>query len=219
MAINEATRGELLARFMPEDLGLTVDETLGGLALVVLGILALARVDPWLLNSIGTIVAGVALVFMSASLSAELVRAFSTPGRDLVASEIGGGLSASTMAGIVGIILGILGILDIARPTLIAVALIVFGAAVLLDFAVMAQTRAARMTTATTSGESARMAMSVAAGTEMAAIFAGVGLITLGIIAVVGLSSEILVAVALLGLGGYLFLKGTAVVGHMFSWT
>jgi hypothetical protein len=36
MAISEAGRGELLSRVATKDMGLTVDETVGGLALIVL---------------------------------------------------------------------------------------------------------------------------------------------------------------------------------------
>jgi hypothetical protein len=216
MAIDEATHGEVLGRVMPAEAGLTIDETVGGLALIALGIVALARIYPGLIDSINIVVAGVALLFMTISLSGELARVYSTPSRDLMETEVGSGLSAGVMAGIAGIVLGILGILDIARPTLISVAVIVFGAAVLLDFAMMAQTRLIR-SAVTTSAESARVA-SAPSGTAMASIFVGVALVTLGIIAVVGVRPDILVAVSLLGLGGYLFLKGTAIVAYIVSW-
>ena len=40
----------------------------------------------------------------------------------MATSEAGGALGTGTIAGIAGIVLGILAILDIARPTLVAVA-------------------------------------------------------------------------------------------------
>jgi hypothetical protein len=216
MAINEAAHGEVFGRATPVEVGMTIDETVGGLALIALGIVALARIYPGLIDSVNVVVAGVALLFMTISLSGELARVYSTPSRDLVETEFGSGLSAGVMAGIAGIVLGILGILDIAQPTLISVAVIVFGAAVLLDFAMMAQTRSIR-SAAITSAESPRVARAPA-GSTMASIFVGVGLVTLGIIAVVGTRPDILVAVSLLGLGGYLFLKGTAIVAYILSW-
>jgi hypothetical protein len=201
---------------MTKDMSLTMDETMGGLALIVLGILALAGIDPALLDSIAAIVAGVALVFMSMALASEFAKAFSTSG--LMTSEFDSGLGAGTLAGVIGVVLGVLAILDVARATLVPVALIVFGAAVFLDFIMTSQTRALRMMTPTTTGESARLAFSVAASTDMASILFGFGLVVLGILALTGMNGEILVAVAFLGLGGYLFLKGTAVVGHVLSW-
>jgi hypothetical protein len=219
MAISEAGRDALFGRVAIKDLGITADETVGGLALIVLGILTLAGIDGALLNSIATIVAGVALVFMSVTLTSEFTTALSASGRDLVGTDAESGLGAGTLAGIAGIILGILAILGLASSTLNAVALIVFGAAVFLDFILMAQTRAMRMTTSATSPESSRLALAAAANTEMASILFGVALVVLGILALTGMRSEILVAVAYLSLGGYLFLRGTAVVGRMLWWT
>jgi len=74
--VTEAGRRELSKR-ITEGMGVTIDETIGGLALIVLGILALAKLDPPLLNSIATIVAGVALTIISAGLAVELNRTLS----------------------------------------------------------------------------------------------------------------------------------------------
>jgi hypothetical protein len=216
MAISEAGREELFGKIATRDMGLTVDETVGGLALIILGILALAGVYPALLISIATIVAGVAIVFMSLALSREFTNALSAFGRGIVASEEGVG--AGTIAGIAGIVLGILAVLGLARPTLIAVALIVFGVAVFLDFIMASQTRALRMTGATTSTESGRIALSAAAGTEMGSVLFATALVVLGILALTGVQSEILIAVAFLSFGGYMFLEGTSTVGRMLWW-
>jgi hypothetical protein len=217
MAISEAGREELFGRVATRDMGLTLDETVGGLALIVLGILALAGVYPALLTSIAAIVAGVAMVFMSLALNREFATALSASGRGVVASEAGG-VGAGTIAGIAGIVLGILAILDVARPTLIAVALIVFGAAVFLDFIIAANTRALRMTAGTASAESSRLVLSAAAGSEMASILFAIALVVLGILALSSVQREILIAVAFLSFGGYMFLKGTAAVGGMLWW-
>lgn len=218
MAISEAGREELVNRVATKETGLTVDETVGGLALIVLGILALAGIYAALLTSIAAVVAGVAVVFMSLSLNREFMNALAGSGRGLVASEAGNNLGAGTIAGIAGIVLGILAILDIARPTLIAVTLIVFGAAVLLDFVMASQTRALRMTAPSASVDSTKIAFSAAAGTEMGSILFALALVVLGILALTGLRSEILIAVAFLSFGAYMFLKGTATAGQMLWW-
>lgn len=217
MAVTEAGRRELFKR-MTADMGVTLDETIGGLALIVLGILALAKLNPPLLNSIATIVAGVALTIISAGLAVELSRALSEyVGRPVDTGEFAKGLNAGVLGGIAGVVLGMLAILDVARAALIAVALIVFGAAVLFDFIASAQARSLRMMTGDTSEQSAR-AVAVASSTDTATIAAGVALITLGILALSGVAGEILVSVALLSLGGYLFLEGSAVVGRVMFW-
>jgi hypothetical protein len=216
MAISEAGRDELYAGITAKDMGVTADKTLGGLALIVLGILALTGIYPALLNSIDAIVAGVTVVFMSLTLMREFNEALSFSGPELASSEAAGGMGAGTLAGIAGIILGILAILDIARPYLMAVALIVFGAAVFIDFVMSSQVRALRMTTSGTAGSS-RAALPAAASMELASLLIGVALVTLGIIALTGVRSELLIAVAFLSFGGYLFLKGTAGVGQIFT--
>ncbi len=218
MAVTEAGRRELFKR-MTADMGVTLDETIGGLALIVLGILALARFDPPLLNAIATIIAGVALMIVSAGLAVELNRVVSeSEGHALNIGELEQGLNAGVLGGIAGVVLGILAILDVARLTLIAVALIVFGAAVLFDFIARAQVRSLKMMTGDASEQSARLAVSVASGTDTATIAAGVALITLGILALSGVAGGILVSVALLSLGSYLFLEGSVVVGRMTFW-
>jgi hypothetical protein len=218
MAITEAGKRELFAKHMNEEMGLTVDETVGGLALVVLGILALRQIDPSLLNSIAVIVAGVSLAFMSMTLSSDLARALSASGQKLNTSELVGSVNAGVLVGASGVVLGILAVLDVSRAVLNSVALIAFGAAVLFDFAARAEARALRMMTDETPEQSARLALSAATNANTAALFVGVGLVTLGILALTGLSSAILVSVALLGLGAYLLLEGTSVVGYMVSW-
>lgn len=218
MAISEAGREELFNRVATKEMGLTVDETIGGLALIVLGILALAGIYAALLTSIAAVVAGVAVVFMSLALNREFMNALTGYGRGLVASEAGSSFGAGTIAGIAGIVLGILAILDIARPTLTAITLIVFGAAVFLNFIMSSQTRALRMTLASASADSSKLAFSAAAGTEMGSILFALALVVLGILALTGLRSEILIAVAFLTFGAFLFLKGTATAGQMFWW-
>ena len=218
MAISEAGREELFGRVTASDMGVTVDETAAGLALIALGIVALAGIYPGLLTSVAAVVAGVALVFISLALTKDFSDALAISGRGLVTSEAGGGLGAGTAAGVAGIVLGILAILDIARPTLVAIALIVFGAAVFLNFIMASQTRALRMTRGSMAPESAKLASSAAASTELTAVLAGVALVVLGIVALCGVRSEILIACAFLAFGGYLFLKATASVGYMFSW-
>lgn len=220
MAITDAGRRELFAKRMSEEFGVTVDQTIGGLALIVLGILALAEIDPTLLNSIATIVAGVALLIVSAGLGLELSRTLAeTTGHALNAAEMAPGMNAGVLGGIAGIVLGILAVLEVARPELIAIALIVFGASVLFDYVASVQVRALRMMTAESPEHSSRLAVSVASSTNTATMMAGVALITLGILALSGVGGHVLVSVALLGLGGYLFLEGSALVGRMMFWT
>jgi hypothetical protein len=205
MAMTEADRQELLGLGLNYSLG----ETGGGIALIVLGILALAKLDPMLLNAIAVILAGIALLIENRSPYGSYA-----PASGLQTSASYEGISAGTLAGISGIVLGILAILDINAATLTAVAIVVFGAAVLLDFAARAQILTRRMVNREGSEQSAKFS---AASVNSSAMLVGVALITLGILALAGLTTSILVTVALLGLGAYLFLQNAAVAVSLFG--
>jgi hypothetical protein len=217
MAMSESERTQLAAEHEAGGAAIFMATMPAALALVVLGILALARVDPLLLVSIAVIVAGVVLVSDSAALTRQIASALAARTSHINASELPSGLSAGVLGGITGVVLGILAILQVAPQTLIAVAAIVFGAAVLFDFAARSQLRALRMTTGETPEQSARLAMATVSSTSTAAIFTGVGLVTLGILALAGVAGEVLTAVALLGLGAYVLLEDAAMVEHLTS--
>jgi hypothetical protein len=211
MAMSESERMHLAAEHEGGGAGVFLASMPAALALVVLGILALARVDPLLLVSIAAIVAGVLLVSDSAAITRELASALSAKMRHHIDSaELASGLTAGVLGGIIGVVLGILALLDVAPHTLIAVAAIVFGGAVLFDFVARSQVRALRMTTGETPEQSAKLAMATASSTCTAALFTGVGLVTLGILALAGIASNVLMAVAFLGLGAYVLLEDAA---------
>src|SRR5690348_7314916 len=122
MATTEADKQALMGLEFNYSLG----ETSGGIALIVLAILALAKIDPMLLNAIAVIVAGIALLVEDRSMRARQAGLMSyTAAYSPETAAISGGVSAGTLAGITGIVLGILAILGIAAVVLTSVALIV----------------------------------------------------------------------------------------------
>ena len=213
MATTEADKQELLGVGFNYSLG----ETGGGIALIVLSILALAKMEPMLLDAIAVILAGIALLIEDGSLSSTYAGALSyAPAYGRQSSTAPDGVNAGTLAGISGIVLGILAILGIAPVTLTAVAIIIFGAAVLFDFAARAQIMALRMVNRESSEQSAKLALAAASSSNTSAMLVGVALITLGILALAGLTT-ILITVALLGLGAYLFLNNAGVAASLFG--
>src|SRR5690348_12701834 len=107
MATTEADKQALLGLEFNYSLG----ETSGGIALIVLAILALAKIDPMLLNSIAVIVAGIALLVEDRGLRARQASLMSyTTAYGAEAAAVSDGVSAGTLAGISGIVLGILAI-------------------------------------------------------------------------------------------------------------
>jgi hypothetical protein len=216
MAMSETERTTLAAEHELRGTATSVAAMPAALALVILGILALAKIDPLLLISIAVIVAGVMLATDSVGLTQQISAALAArAGQHLDASELPAGLNAGVLGGAIGVVLGILAILDVAPQSLIAVAAIVFGAAVLFDFAARSEARALKMTTRETPEQAARLALAAASSTSTAAIFTGVGLATLGILALAGVASEVLTAAAFTGLGVYILLEQAAEAGHL----
>src|SRR5262249_40374020 len=107
-------------------------EAVGGIATIALSIIALAGTSPEFLLAVVTIVFGAALFVEGASIATDYAHvASAAPG---VAVQVGTrGLASIFLAGITGIILGVLALLGIAASILTSVAVIVFGSALLLS--------------------------------------------------------------------------------------
>lgn len=210
MAISEA------ARFPEIGFGSVSEETGGGIALIVLGILALAKIQPMLLNSIAVIVAGATLAVAGAAMSGKYARALAQAApAGLNVNQFAPGMAAGVLGGASGVVLGILALIGVGSETLIAVALIVFGASVLFDYGAQAQLRALRTVGAGGTTDAARVAMSAAATTNAAALLLGVGLITLGILSLTHLVPVILSSAAFVAFGTYLLLEGGIAAGFL----
>lgn len=97
-------------------------EAIAGVGAIVLAILGLTRILPHYMAAIGTIVVGGALVEGSA-LGVRSRR---------VSSALQGQPSAEVLAGAAGVVLGVLALLGMAELVLLPVAVIVFGASLLI---------------------------------------------------------------------------------------
>ena len=141
--------------------------SLAGLAGVVLAVLGLVGMLPEFMAAIAAICVGVALISEGGAIQAQFAR---------VIGRGGGGMSTGTLGGGAGIVLGVLALLGLAAPTLLAVSVIVFGAAMLVSSAAAARLHEA----------------SAAAGFESHG----------GAHTLVGLSAVVLGILALLAVGG-----------------
>jgi hypothetical protein len=97
-------------------------EAIAGVGAIVLAILGLTRILPHYMAAIGTIVVGAALVEGSA-LGIRSRR---------VSSALAGQPSAEVLAGAAGVVLGVLALLGLSELVLLPVAVIVFGASLLI---------------------------------------------------------------------------------------
>jgi hypothetical protein len=103
------------------------------------------------------------------------------------------------LAGVAGIVLGILALLGVASPQLVAIAVIAFGASLLISS--NASMRILAATPADADPTIARIVGDMATDTTGLQTMTGLAAIVLGILALFGFAPTTLVLIALLGLG------------------
>lgn len=185
-------------------------EAIGGIATIALTIIALSGTSANFLMAVATIVFGAALLIEGTSIVSDYVSVFSS-GETGVHTGVGG-LAAVFMAGITGIILGILAVLGIHAYILCSVAVIVFGSALLLGSSSMLNLHSFKERI---SGEV--VSMMAVAGRAGAQALAGTAAIVLGILAVAEASMQPLALVALLVLGAAILATGNGVNNAMMA--
>src|SRR5690348_41641 len=176
-----------------------LSESIAAIAIIVLAVLGLLNVVPEVMMAIATIVVGVAILLQGAQTVGEYSRLIATgpSGALPVSSTLSGGITLEFLSGGVGIVLGILALFA-HTPTLAPAALIVFGATLLLNGAIVAR-RAGEQGAAVGASPQARAAEAIAAQmagvTSGAEIMIGIAGIVLGILALVPIHAAILTLV------------------------
>jgi hypothetical protein len=187
--------------------------TFGGIALIVLTIVALAHINPGLLGAIALIVAGILLLFRGATLGSQFAKVLGAAGVDAG----GGGGSVGLLAGIAAIVLGILAAIGLASDTLVAVGIIVAGAAFIASAGLANRLAVFRVSASDADEHTKRAAEDMLSNGVNAQRLAGVAAVVLGILALVNLAPGILVLVALLSLGATQLMSASALGGRMTS--
>lgn len=184
-------------------------ETLGGLAAIILGVLGFSTA-PFAMASVGTICIGVALFAQGAAVMTRWRDALHRlQGAGFDRQELIGGLSTEFFAGIVGIVLGVLAIVDVKPLIMLPVASIVFGGALLLGGAAQPELAAIAGPASRTSVQEAVEA----SGGIMVLI--GIASAVLGILSLLEVGPVLTLAlVALLCVGATLFFAGGALAAR-----
>lgn len=191
-------------------------DALGGIATIVLAIIGLSGVKPDVLASIATIVFSVALLIQGGALLSEFAQIEATP--DTNVGTGGGGMSALFLVAVAGIVLGVLALLDVYPSVLTAVAVIAFGAALLISSSAVWHLLTSRSVATRFQSRSpmARfIASEVAAGSAGVQAIAGLAVIVLGILALRGIYTGELTLIALLVAGASSLLTGSTLSGTM----
>jgi len=179
--------------------GGSIAEGVGAIAAIALAIIGLAGILINDMAAVATIVIG-AVILMEGGLAGLAYRRLPSQGAsERQTRELGGGVTAEFFGGLAGIVLGILGLFQPMPDTLLAVAVLVFGATLLLgggavshliwpvQIQIQAQTQEAPGTV-----------LAVGAGGHM---LVGLATVVLGILAIIGLFPMTLILVGLLSLG------------------
>jgi hypothetical protein len=201
-------------------------DAIGGVATIVLAIIALSGVTQPMLSAVATIVFGAALLIQGGTMLTEYTKLIFPPGAANPAEDVvgAGGLSALFLVGAAGIVLGVLALLNIYPQTLTAVAIIAFGGALLLSsnsvwHLYRAKQALQRVGATRTHSGGEILAGEMASGSAAIQCLAGLAPIVLGILAVTGENPMVLTLVGLLVLGATVLLTGgtlsAAVMGFM----
>jgi len=185
-------------------------EAIGGIATIALAIIALAGTKPEFLLAVATIVFGAALLIEGTSIITEYAVIAPTSALGSAA----GGLAAVFLAGMTGIILGVLALLGIHAPMLTSAAVIAFGSALLLNSSSMLNLYALK------SREGSEFMMGGAVGSAGAQALASIAVIVIGILAVAANQPASLALIALLVLGAAILVTGNGMSNaavNMFS--
>jgi hypothetical protein len=194
-------------------------DALGGIATIVLSIIALSGVRSLDLLSIATIVFGAALLIQGGAMLTEFAQIEASPNTS--AASAGGGLGALFGVGVAGIVLGVLALLGVHAEELDAVAIIAFGGALLVSSSAVwtlltSRSMAARFQTGSSM---LRVVVSeIATGSSTLQAMGGLAVIVLGILAVSGIGvATDLALIALIVAGAAIVMTGSTLSGTMLG--
>lgn len=194
-------------------------ENLAGGGAIALAIIGLAGIVPIFVASIAILAIGTAFLFEGAGIAGRLNRLMAIQSKgNLDVSELGGGISAEFFAGLAGVTLGILSIVGIVPAQLIAIAVLVFGAAIVRGSRSMARINSQMIEFTDESPEAKNVAYELVRSAEGVQMLIGMAAIILGIIAVIGKTEPMILSlVALLIIGFVNLLSGNAVNGKVLG--
>lgn len=186
----------------------SISEGIVGAGAVVLAILGLIGVYPSLLLHIAVIVVGAAFLIQGTTVVARFSKLLSEAWSGQGNLDISGGMNAEFIGGITGVVLGILALLGVAPLTLVSISAIVFGATLIASGSTSSRLLALL------SPENLRVnrIMQESANNNTSVdIMVGLGVISLGILSLVGFIPMTLNLVAVLAVGVVLLLSGSVI--------
>src|SRR6185437_2940917 len=201
-----------------------VADAIGGIATVILAIVALSGVSQSMLGGIATIVFGAALLIQGGTMLTEYTKLTAPPGMAGTVEEFtgGGGLSALFLVGAAGIVLGVLALIGISSQTLTAVAVIGFGGALLLSSNSVRHLYRAKQACYRAGASRAAwgaefLASEMASGSAVLQCLSGLAAIVLGILAVTGTNPGVLSLAVFKVTAATVLLTGSTLTGAVMG--
>lgn len=193
----------------------SIFQTIGGAGALVLGILGIVGVVVPTFDAIASIAAGGALLIGGTALAARYSRLFPDTKSPKTKRSMVRGMTYQALVGVGAIALGILALLGLASITLVGASVIALGTALLV-----AGRASVRLDTLLTrdemeSGES--VSHSTAFIVSAIKAIAGLGAVTLGVLALAGVSPLALTLIAMIAIGAGALTGGIWLVGVSFS--
>jgi hypothetical protein len=189
-------------------------EALAGAGTVVLTIVGLSTGGTlaFYLMTIAIIVVGAGLILHGSSWAVRIRELMTGTAENRgEEAEWGTGVTVEVLAGVAGIALGILALVGLMPMVLSAVALIVFGSALLLSSGTVAEMNDLRLARARVGSSARQVTRRTTVGAAAIQGLTGIAAGVLGILAVLGVFPATLTLVGLLCIGGGLLISGGAV--------
>lgn len=209
--------GEMLVerRSMTMMLAGSMAEGIAGIGAIVLSILGLSRIFPEIMLPIATIAVGAAMLFQGGATTSRFSSLLGTAAKGRMdISELGIGITIEFFGGAAGIVLGVLSLMGIYPMTLLPAAAIVYGSALLLGSRVTAHLNSEWIATTEEREIVRNVSQAAIAAASSVQLLIGLGAITLGILAITGMSPVTLILTAMLSMGFADILSGTTMMGR-----
>ncbi len=192
-------------------------EFAGGLGAAVLAIAGLAGIASSLMVAVATIAVGASMLIKGLATGTKYSEIMQqVGGNELHSLEFGGGLSGEIIAGLAGLVLGILSLLGINPTALLPCAAIVLGTGLFFSAGASARLNDLRISHQAYSRIQRILAEMVNASAD-SQMLVGLGAIVLGILALVGVTPVPLTLVAMLSLAIMELLSGSVVGAKLMA--
>jgi hypothetical protein len=196
-------------------------ESMGGIAAIVLTILALVGVLPRVLTSIAGIVFGVAFMVEGAAIAARQSGILAQAGAGAAERpELGGGVTVELMGGLATLVLSVLALIGVVPGILLPALTTVGGAALILSAGAVQRLNEIQASIASPEATApvqsvTRMAVFSASSGQF---LAGIGVVVLGILGLVRAGNPVILsAVGILVLGAAITFSGTALATRLLQ--